>query len=101
MELIKDLSLLEQGDEIVIATSSSLKRIKLLQKPELSKVKSWNGSSRYKAVKASVKRVSEDKISGNYKYTVVSDVFAPAEEHNFIKRFNLNFKDVLLIKREI
>lgn len=101
MEFIQDLSLLEKGDEIIIATSSNLKRIKLLQKPELSKKKHWSGSSRYKAVKASIRQDVETRSCGNSVYHIKKDVFAPAEEHNLVKRFNLNFKDVLLLKRDI
>ena len=102
MIVIKDLSLLEEGDELLVSSQSRMYQVKLLRKPKERTKKSWNGETLYATVKATLKKSEEERsTSGGYKYTVVTKEVAPASEHNCEERINLNYRDIILLNREI
>lgn len=114
---IKDL---QEGDEIIVASGSNLKYLKVLKEPTLSKrtllVKSvddegyfkWDIEGlRYKSLLCSTR---VDKVTYKFKgwqgapdrfKTYKSYIFEPdIEKHNKRVSIDLNNKDILLIKRK-
>lgn len=114
---IKDL---QEGDEIIVASGSNLKYLKVLKNPVLSDKKGWmkcvndegylkwdNNATKYKALLCSTK---VEEVT--YKYrgwkgapdgfkTYKSYIFEPdVEKHNKRVSIDLNNKDILLIKRK-
>ena len=111
---------LQEGDEIIVASGSTLKYLKLLKTPVLSDKKGWGheiddqgyaiynrNSPWYKSVSCST--CIEEKI---YKYkgygNNASDRFitrknyvfeTDVSRHNKKVSFNLNHKDILLVKK--
>lgn len=102
MELVKDLGTLEVGDEIITTKSSGqLVLMKILSKPAPSRTRThWSTKKPlYKAIKVSCKVDSETFTYATRSYTRSFYTVAPPEEHNVEKRIDLNYKDVLLIKK--
>lgn len=102
MELVKDLGTLEVGDEIItVKNTGQLVLMKILSKPATSKTRRhWSTKKPlYKAVKVSCKIGSETYTYGTGSYTRNFYTIAPPEEHNVEKRIDLNYKDILLIKK--
>ena len=105
---IKDL---QEGDEIIVASGSNLKYLKMLKNPALSDDEGhfkWdNNAAKYKSLLCST-RVGEV----TYKYrgwqgapdrfkTYKSYIFEPdIEKHNKRVSIDLNNKDILLVKRK-
>lgn len=114
---IKDL---QEGDEIIVASGSNLKYLKVLKNPALSDKKGWmksvndegyfkwdNNAAKYKALLCSTK---VDEVT--YKYggwqgapdrfkTYKKYIFEPdIEKHNKRVSIDLNNKDILLVKRK-
>jgi len=114
---IKDL---QEGDEIIVASGSNLKYLKVLKNPALSDKKGWmksvddegyfkwdNNAAKYKALLCSTK---VEEVT--YKYrgwrgapdgfkTYKSYIFEPdVEKHNKRVSIDLNNKDILLVKRK-
>lgn len=114
---IKDL---QEGDEIIVASGSNLKYLKMLKNPALSDKKGWmksvdnegylewdNNAAKYKSLLCST-RVGEV----TYKYrgwqgapdrfeTYKEYIFEPdIEKHNKRVSIDLNNKDILLVKRK-
>ena len=114
---IKDL---QEGDEIIVASGSNLKYLKVLKNPALSDKKGWMKSvndegyfewdinaAKYKALLCSNK---VEEVT--YKYrgwqgapdifkTYKSYIFEPdIEKHNKRVSIDLNNKDILLVKRK-
>lgn len=114
---IKDL---QEGDEIIVATGSNLKYLKVLKNPALSDKKGWMKSVddegyftwnqeaiKYKSLLCST-RIEEVtyKFKGwrgapdRFK-TYKSYIFEPdIEKHNKRVSIDLNNKDILLVKRK-
>ena len=114
---IKDL---QEGDEIIVASGSNLKYLKVLKNPALSDKKGWTKSVddkgyfiwnqkaiRYKALLCSTKT---EEVT--YKFrgwqgapdrfkTYKSYIFEPdVEKHNKRVSIDLNNSDILLVKRK-
>ena len=114
---IKDL---QEGDEIIVATGSNLKYLKVLKNPALSDKKGWmksvddegyfkwdNNAAKYKALLCSNKveevtykyrgwRGAPDIFNTYKKYIWETDV----KKHNKRVSIDLNNKDILLVKRK-
>ena len=118
---IKDL---QEGDEIIVASGSNLKYLKVLKNPVLSDKKGWmksvddegyfkwdNNAAKYKALLCSNK-VEEVTYKYRYKYRGwrgAPDTFntykkyiweTDVKKHNKRVSIDLNNKDILLIKRK-
>ena len=114
---IKDL---QEGDEIIVATGSNLKYLKVLKNPALSDKKGWmksvndegyfkwdKNATKYKALLCSNKL---DEVTYKFKgwqgapdrfKTYKSYIFEPdIEKHNKRVSIDLNNKDILLVKRK-
>lgn len=111
---------LQEGDEIIIASGSKLKYLKVLKNPALSDKKGWmksvddegyfkldNNAAKYKALLCSNK---VEEVTYKFKgwqgapdrfKTYKSYIFEPdIEKHNKRVSIDLNNKDILLVKRK-
>lgn len=107
IELI-EIEELEVGDEIVISCQSHFKYLRILKKPVLNTAPkpTWrNSSSAYKSVKCSTIRTTtvHTWTANNGKVctrTTLKWGFG-SEDHNFKMHVNLNYKQIILIKKKI
>lgn len=114
---IKDL---QEGDEIIVASGSNLKYLKVLKNPVLSDKKGWvksvddegyfewvNNAAKYKALLCSNKveevtykyrgwKGAPDRFKTYKEYIFEPDI----EKHNKRVSIDLNNKDILLVKRK-
>ena len=114
---IKDL---QEEDEIIVASGSNLKYLKVLKNPALSDKKGWmigvddegyfewnSNATRYKALLCSTKleevthkyrgwKGAPDRFKTYKKYIFEPDI----EKHNKRVSIDLNNKDILLVKRK-
>ena len=111
---------LREGDEIIIASGSKLKYLKVLKNPTLSDKKGWmidvddegyfewvRNATKYKSLLCSI-RVGE--VTNKYRgwrgapdrfKTYKEYIFEPdIEKHNKRVSIDLNNKDILLVKRK-
>ena len=102
MELI-EIKDLEAGDEIIISCQSYFKYLKVLIKPTLGKKAHWNtGLPLYKSVKCSTRRntVAKTYVSLGVTYTRYDKTWEiTAEDHNFIQYIDLEYRQLLLVKK--
>lgn len=115
---IKDL---QEGDEIIVASGSKLKYLKVLKNPTLSDKKGWaksvddkgylawnTNATKYKALLCSTKvqeitykykgfQGAPDRFNTYKEYIFETDV----EKHNKRISIDLNNKDILLVKRKV
>jgi hypothetical protein len=86
---------LKQGDEIIIATNSQLRYVRLLRDPMIRQGSThWiTKEPLYKAVKCSM-RMDEHKVN-NWKYKVYTPT---PNDHNFERFVNLNDRSIWLVK---
>ena len=85
---------LKKDDVVIIYKDRGFVCYKLLHDPMFSK----GSTTRYKAVKCSVKMDTIIKGDDRYRWTYRQRYFAPPEEHDNIERVNLRWKDILLIE---
>jgi len=103
---------LQPGDEIITLTQQG-KYLKVLETPRKSKVGwAWRtGSDRYISVRCKVNITSTPKQGTKYDYKTKSSIsytyevkeynIKAPEDNSPIEKFDLNFKKLWLVKREI
>ena len=91
---------LEKGDEIMIPSSSQFKYLRVLTEPKVSSKKHWGDPNRvlYKSVKCSTAEESY-QITYNTRTYDRKRWALRAEDHNRIIYQNLNYSDILLVKK--
>jgi len=91
---------LEKGDEILIASGSKFKYLRVLTEPKVSTKKHWGDPNKvlYKSVKCSTAEETYKMVYRTRTYDRKRWVLR-AEDHNRIIYQNLNDSDILLIKK--
>jgi hypothetical protein len=104
--LTDDLSQLMIGDEIVTNSGSDLRYYRIMENPRLSKKTFWNGKKRYIAVKCQT-CIEEKTVSGihhitkqPWSTTYKTNVFKVPELDTPIRKVDLNFKNIVIVKRQ-
>lgn len=103
MELI-DVKDLEIGDEIVISSGSSFRYLRVMRQPRIGKRVHWHTKApMYTAVKCSTRIdvTQHSRTWGNgtvHTWDEKKYIFTP-EDHNAEVSVNLNYRDILLIKK--
>jgi hypothetical protein len=94
MQMIK-VHELQMGDEVVMSVNSGLRYIRIESPIRLTGKLSWSGDPHCKMVKCSFhqKRVNTHGWIGTF------DEYNP-ENHNVTKHFDLNARDLWLVKRD-
>lgn len=91
---VKDLKI---GDEIIVPFQSNLRYLKVLSTPKLKRKEGNHDFEIYYLVKCTVGKIIDKGYFGEYeKYGLQFDV----NKHCRIMYLDLNWKDILLIKRE-
>ena len=101
MEIVKVEDLMV-GDEIVIPHMSKFLYLKVMTQPKKrTKALRWGGGNDgYKAVKCSCKVNSKTHVWANGYKTTEHEYEFTGLEHNGTKYVDLNYKSIMLIKRE-
>lgn len=87
MELVK-VEDLEIGDEILLSCQGCFKYARVVRKPMVGKGTHWRTNTpMYKSVKCSLNRDE----NGAWKFT--------PDNHNFEQYLDLNYRDILLVRR--
>jgi len=91
---------LEKGDEILIGSLSKFKYLRVLTEPKVSTKKHWGDPNKvlYKSVKCSTAEETYKMVYGSNTYDRKRWALR-AEDHNKIIYQNLNYSDILLIKK--
>lgn len=91
---------LEKGDEIMIPSSSQFKYLRVLSEPKISTKKHWSDPTivLYKSVKCSTAEETYKVVYGSNTYDRKRWALR-AEDHNRIIYQNLNYSDILLVKK--
>jgi hypothetical protein len=102
MELI-ELKDLEAGDEVLISCQSYFKYLRILRKPAVGVKKHWStGAPLYKSVKCSTRR--EEKTytyhhNGNPYTRTKKEWGFGSEDHNYNQYVDLEYRQIILVKK--
>jgi hypothetical protein len=95
---------LEIGDEIVIPVFSGFRYLRVLKQPRIGKRNDWiTNALLYTSIKCSTKIdvVEHSKTWGNgqvHRWKKKTYIFTP-EDHNTVMSVDLNYKDILLVRK--
>lgn len=97
---------LDRGDEIIITNNGDLVYAKVLKKPSVSNKKAWSYLAANPTLYTSVKcSVHKEDVTYCYQYNGITKSYIRKKttlnstDHNKIRHFNLNRKNILLIKK--
>ena len=100
-----DIKDLEIGDEIIITCQSHMKYLKVLAKPKIGKRIHWSTKQPlYSGVRCStnltVTQTTHTGYAGKQWTQTHKEWGVKSEDHNFVKSFDLEYRQLWLVKRD-